>query len=460
MSQLWTDTYFPKTKETFIGNTDIVETALKWAAQWNHGTKAKPLFLHGQSGSGKTALAYLIARLNNWDVMELNASDFRTKDVIEKIVGAAALNASFSGKPRLILLDEVDGLQARDRGGAAAIAQIIKESKNPMVLTANDIYGNQKISGLRFVTQPMEFKKINYLSIAKRLREILTAENITYEDEAIKELSKHASGDFRSALLDAQSLSLADKIEMKDIHPFSRDRQEKIFKVMSVLFHSSNLKEMRRAKAASEINTDLLFRWVEENIPRQFKTTSDVSDAFDQLSKAEHHNAHIFRTQHYGFLRYYSDLLSIGAGLPGHEKPSTFTPFQFPTLLSKLSRSRVQRAMKKSLATKIGKKIHSSSRQVIASDLPFFKSVFSNKDKAIELTAEFGFDEKEIAFLLNTVPSTKKVKDIVQKAEEKRTTILLEKREKFSPNHPFSEKKVPMPPTPEAQTSLKGFSQK
>jgi len=454
MAMLWTETYAPKKREEFIGNSEIVETCFKWAEQWNAGNKSKPLLLYGQTGSGKTELANLVAKLNNWDIMELNASDFRTKEIIEKIVGAAAVNSSFSGKPRLILLDEIDGLQARDRGGAGAVTQIIKDTQNPLILTANNIFSNQKISALRFVTQPLEFKKINYLSIAKRLREILANEDIEFDEETVKELAKRSAGDFRAALLDTQALSIDGKFSQQDLLLINRDRQEKIFKVMSTLFHSKNLSEMRRAKAASDVNTDLLFRWVEENIPRQYSNAEDISAAFNQLSKAELHNANIFRTQHYGFLRYYSDLLSVGASVTQAEKPHSFIPFQFPTLLSKLSRSSAQRALKKSVALKIGKKIHSSAKGVIANDLPFFMSIFKQKEKAIELSTEFGFDEKEIAFLLDTKPTTKKVKEIFAKAEENKAAIIARKRKKFSPLHPFSQE-IKHTEETDTQTSLK-----
>jgi len=144
----------------------------------------------------------------------------------------------------------------------------------------------------------------------------------------------------------------------------------------------------------------------------------------------------------------------VGAAVSQKEKPSSFIPFQFPTLLSKLSRSSAQRALQKSVALKIGKKIHSSAKGVIANDLPFFKSIFQHKEKAIELTAEFGFDEKEIAFLLNTKPSTKKVKDIYIKGEEKKASLVAERRKKFSPSHPFSAEKI-HPEETGTQTSLK-----
>lgn len=420
MAELWTDKFYPKNLEEFIGNNEIVTEVDNWAKNWSEGKTGKPLLLFGQSGSGKTCLAHLIANLNDWDLFELNASDFRSKEIIERLVGAAALNSSFSGKKRLVLLDEVDGLTARDRGGAGAIVSILREAKNPVILTANNIYSNKKIAPIRVICKQLEFKKINYLSIAKRLREFLAIEKIDFDEEAIKELAKNCSGDFRSALIDLQVLSLSGKITSESIKPFGdRLRLEKIFKVMTKIFKGTELAEIRKNVFASDVPNDLLLRWIEENIPRQY-SGDDIASAFEVFSRADRFNGRIMRRQHYGFLRYSGDLMTAGVALSRSKDYHSFIPFQFPTLLSKLARSTAKRELKKGLAEKIGKKTHASIKRVMSSDLPFVKMNFEDKQKAVELTAQFEFDEKEVAFLLNTTPKTKKVSTIIEQASELR----------------------------------------
>ena len=186
MTQLWPDKFFPKNFSEFIGNASIVEAARSWGEAWEQGKAQKPLLFFGQPGNGKTCLAILLAQYFDWQLFEMNASDARTKDIIERVAGAASQGSSFSGKKRLILLDEVDGLQGNaDRGGVAAINRVIKQSKNPVILTANDLYGNQKMLPFRSSCELMQFKKINYLTIAKRLRELLESEKIQFEEEAV-----------------------------------------------------------------------------------------------------------------------------------------------------------------------------------------------------------------------------------------------------------------------------------
>ena len=461
MTELWTEKYFPENFDEFIGNDEIVQHAKKWAENWNSGKPQKPLLLHGATGVGKTCLALMLARTHNWELFEMNASDFRTKEIIEKVAGAASAGATFSGKPRLVLLDEVDGLQARDRGGAASIAKILKESQNPIILTANDIYGNQKLAPLRTLAQPMEFKKINYLSIAKRLRELLDKEKISYDTEAIKEFAKNTGGDFRAALLDLQTLSIGgEEITQDKVKTLGyRERQENIFKILKHIFKGKNFKEIRNACFQSEVSSDLLLRWIEENIPRQYSDEKDTARAFDALSRADIFNGRIYNRQYWGFKRYSSDLMTAGVAFSKEKEYYDFVMYTFPTLLKKLSTSRALRAMKKQLGTKIGSKIHSSSREVMVYDLPYLKILFQDKELAAQYAAQFELDEKELAFLMGTKSATKKVQKVLEEAEEIRKKELISKRKPLGAVSErdltqFEEEKEEEKPIDEKQTKL------
>lgn len=429
-SELWTEKYFPRNLTEFIGNTDLVEKAIAWSREWKQGKKKKPLLFFGPTGIGKTALAYLIARINSWGIFELNASDSRTKEIIEKVAGAAAFNASFSGELRLVLLDEVDGLQRQDRGGVGAITGIIRESNNPIILTANDIYADRKLLPLRSYCELMQFKRINYLSIAKRLREILEEEKIEFNPEAVTLLAKNSKGDFRSVLIDLQTLSLKGRIEIKGVEELGgREREEDIFKILRKTFTADNFADARNARFSADISTELLERWIEENIPRHFTFPEDTANAFERLSKADIFNGRIMKRQHYGFLRYSSDLMTAGVSLSRKKDYPGFVMYQFPKLLSMLSRTASSRRMRKELTEKMSEKIHSSSREILAEDFPFLKIILqNNKEFLIQFSAQFDLSTEEIAFLIGSKAETKKVKEIHEKAIEEKKKIISTKR--------------------------------
>ncbi|MDD5163953.1 MAG: replication factor C large subunit [Candidatus ainarchaeum sp.] len=415
-AQLFTEKFFPRDFREFIGNSEIAKRVQEWGSAWCEGKKQKPLLFYGSAGVGKTCLALLTAKFFSWQLFELNASDFRSKEIIERNAAAAAQNASFFGTQRLVLLDEVDGLQSQDRGGAGAIAKILREASNPVILTANEIYGDQKILQIKSECELLEFRKINFLSIAKRLREICEIEKISFEEEAVKELAKASAGDFRSALLDIQALA-EEGISRETVAGLGfRARQENVFKIIEKIFKAKTISEAREARFRSDISEDLLEQWIDENIPRHFTQNLDMANAFSMLSRADIFEGRVLNRQHYGFKRYSSELMTAGVALSRANDYHGWVQYQFPGLLKKLSSNKGTRAMKKSIGEKTGRLVHSGAKEFIAKDLVFFRIFFAKNPEAFSAT--FDFDEKEIAFLLDTKPETKKVQKIFEKAVE------------------------------------------
>ena len=132
----WTAKYAPMTVET-VPQPAVVKDVLAFMAAF---PKRRALLLVGPSGVGKTALVCALAAQQNLEIVETNASDFRTADEIEAKVGGAARQASLFGTKKLILVDEIDGISGtKDRGGIPALVKIIEKTAFPMILTASDI---------------------------------------------------------------------------------------------------------------------------------------------------------------------------------------------------------------------------------------------------------------------------------------------------------------------------------
>ena len=98
--------------------------------------------------TGKTTTATLVARESGRDVLELNASDARSKkalgEALGDVTGSQVLSFDSMGngkkaaptvarRKRCIIMDEVDGMGAGDRSGMSELIQMIKKSKVPIV---------------------------------------------------------------------------------------------------------------------------------------------------------------------------------------------------------------------------------------------------------------------------------------------------------------------------------------
>ncbi|MEM4915077.1 MAG: AAA family ATPase, partial [Thermosphaera sp.] len=129
----WIIKYRPKTIEEVVDQEDAKEQLLNWLENWGKpSSKFKAALLHGPAGCGKTSLVEAVARSKGYQLFEMNASDFRRKSDIEKIAKVAAQTSGLSSKMKIILLDEVDGVNAKaDEGGIEAILELINITKNP-----------------------------------------------------------------------------------------------------------------------------------------------------------------------------------------------------------------------------------------------------------------------------------------------------------------------------------------
>ncbi len=72
-------------------------------------------------GIGKTTLASVVARSLDYEILELNASDTRSKKALDEeladVVLSKAIGMQLESKKRVVIMDEVDGMGAGDRGG-------------------------------------------------------------------------------------------------------------------------------------------------------------------------------------------------------------------------------------------------------------------------------------------------------------------------------------------------------
>ncbi|MEM2561654.1 MAG: AAA family ATPase, partial [Candidatus Bathyarchaeia archaeon] len=156
----WTIKHKPRTLKEVIGNEEAKLELVNWIKSWDRGIPEKrAAFLYGPPGVGKTVTVEALANDFQMELIEKNASDYRTEEVIKRFAGLASQYGTLFGRRRIILLDELDGLTGNaDKGGVKAITDIIKETQCPVILIANNAYDPRFIT-LRNYCLLIEFKK-------------------------------------------------------------------------------------------------------------------------------------------------------------------------------------------------------------------------------------------------------------------------------------------------------------
>ena len=235
----WTEKYRPHTLSEVVGHNKAVEELKKWAEAWMHGTpEARAVVLHGRAGVGKTTAAHALAHDMGWEVIEMNASDQRTADIIEKVAGSASRMSTLDGSnvKRLIIMDEADNIHGTaDRGGERAILELIKKTGQPIILIANELY--EMSAGLRTACKPIQFNSVMSRSMIPALKRIAETEGVKCGLGVIEKIAENANGDLRSAINDLQAIAQGKTtLEISEITTGERDSKENIFKVLVKIF--------------------------------------------------------------------------------------------------------------------------------------------------------------------------------------------------------------------------------
>jgi len=407
MSELWVEKHRPKKLNEVMGQATAVQQMERWAQEWAKGKPVKTaLLVYGAAGTGKSAAASALAREFGWDLLEMNASDERTLKEIQRIAGTAATSGTLvggAGGRRLVVLDEADNVHGTaDRGGYKAIKELIEQTKNPLILIANDQY--EIPWDIRAACLAVNFRRLTKDVSRVELLRIARAEGIEAEVGAVDKIAETSSGDLRSAVQDFQVLTSGRKsLKEKDVAEYRRDREKSIFDFLGGLLSAKSAKEVREAMWAVGMPPDDVLSWVEENIPRMIADPMALAQVYDAISRADIFLGRAKRGQAYGLWSYASDLMSSGVSMRRGEKIK-WEKFQPPSHIRRYAYSRGARALRDSAARKVGARCHTSSRVARKSVMPYLGVVLKHdKRAAAALSAQLELSDEELNFIKSTV---------------------------------------------------------
>ena len=376
-----------------IKGQDLAINSLKiFFKQFPHKRAA---IIYGGAGTGKTSLAFALAREMNFEIFEMNASDLRDREKLESIMRPATEQQSLFGKRgKIILIDEIDGITI-DRGGLPELIALLERTSFPVIITANNIW-QQKFSLLRKKAEMIKLKELRYEKIILILKEIAKKEKKKLPDNVLKAIAAKSRGDVRAALNDLQTvLDLESRfISVQDIH--EREKEEDIFNVMRKIFKNRYDPRILNSYDNVDMPIDEIFLWIEENIPYEYKGDKEaLIKSCEALSKADVFRGRIYRQQYWRFLVYENFLLSAGIAFSSKKPKSMneFTIYQRPKRILKIWLQNQKYAKKKTIAAKFAKAIHISKKRAVKDF--FLLPLILNKKARQEL----GLSEDEIKFL-------------------------------------------------------------
>jgi chromosome transmission fidelity protein 18 len=285
---MWTEKYRARKFTELIGDERIHRSVLRWLKGWepivfpnlaksrtkkpgnnnddSERLHRKVLLLCGPPGLGKTTLAHVCAKQAGYEVLEINASDDRSKDVVKGRIRDAlgtenvkGVNVEVgdrkvrkAGRPVCVVVDEVDGVVSGSGSGGeggfmkALIDLVLLDQKNmarsadqnakngkkrkgdtfrflrPLILVCNDVY-HPSLRPLRASSfaEIIHVRQAPFENVVSRLKNILALEGIPSDNDGVRRLceaswglarkksgglksSGTAEGDIRSVLVAAE----------------------------------------------------------------------------------------------------------------------------------------------------------------------------------------------------------------------------------------------------------------
>gem|GEM_PF-2780372 len=255
----------------------------------------KPLLLVGPPGTGKTSTAYALAWQEGVMIVEFNASDRRSGSVVREIVKEALKSAGFviggdpSKPPRIILLDEVDGLSARDdRGGFAALMRILDEIKLPLIFTANVIH-DRKVRALMTRCVTIFFDRPQEYQAKALIKRIVSRMKMDVPDRIVNFLAKYAP-DFRT-IIEALEVYYYSGVLPEIFHEEMLSLQDAIRYAFG--FKGKNLEEsisraQRYLGSVTDVDPWELILWVWENAYSFLDHSKGLFGFYNQLALADY----------------------------------------------------------------------------------------------------------------------------------------------------------------------------
>lgn len=277
--------YRPKTFDELIGQK-TVSTSLKYAL--NHNRLAHAYLFSGLRGSGKTSSARIFSRAlvcdngpsdtpcgickqclaaldgKHIDIIEMDAASNRGLEDIQALIEQTKYAPSMA-RFKIFIIDEVHMLTPQ---AANSLLKTLEEPPSyvKFILATTDPLKLPATVLSR--TQHFRFKQIPQSEILNHLKEILTKENVHFEEEALKFVARSGNGSLRDTLtlLDqaiifcqndisttkiTDMLGFLDPVKIKEFyHAILTKNKDRVF---------SFLEELRDYEASSVIDEMLFY---------------------------------------------------------------------------------------------------------------------------------------------------------------------------------------------------------
>ncbi|HVC26931.1 MAG TPA: AAA family ATPase [Nitrososphaerales archaeon] len=386
---MWSEKYRPKAIDRLIGNEESRLVLSAWLSKWKPGAKAA--LLMGPPGTGKTTFVNLLAKENGMNLVDLNASDVRTKDMLRKRMGEVMGTVSLFGERSLIFLDEVDGLAGRaDYGAVEFIKESVKESQNPIVMAANDP-DSDEIKKLSSSCLAVRFRPPPPREVEMYLREVARGEGLAVGEEELRRYVRESAGDVRQAINLLQGSQQRSQGGDGDSRGRYKDTDRTVSEAFNGFFGAADKEEALASLRAVSMSPFEKVREMHRSVVKSGLPAPELARALQTVSSADLLIGRMMKSGEWRMLRYLDRLFVEGLFPLVKGRGVKYTgqdDLPFPVLVRVWNDSKKIRE----ISVKYAAKAHTSGMSARSQDLPYVFALCSKKQFREGMERALGLD--------------------------------------------------------------------
>jgi len=265
---IWAEKYRPQDVEDIILP---LKMKTKFANYIKNGEMPNIMLYSNSPGVGKSSLAHCVVKNDDFDTMQINASQDRGIDTYKGVVREFIQSVSIDGERKVVILEESDSMTGPAQAQLRALVEEFSTGSS-FIFTCN--YPEQIIEPIRNRCQQYDFDKIFHSKDTKkelaqqmynRLRWILDKENISYEAKQLQPIITNCYPSMREMTILIQQFSTDGKLDVSE----DQINANNLLKEILDLTKAKNF-TMLRKKINDLDNTSALFSYVYKTLDETF----------------------------------------------------------------------------------------------------------------------------------------------------------------------------------------------
>jgi replication factor C subunit 1 len=323
----WCEKYRPNKLDDLILSNDDKKVILTWIEDFKKKKKKYKncLFLHGSPGLGKTTIANIILKENDFDVIEFNASEVRNQKLLKEKLDKVNSNINIidcmcmKKKHIGIIFDEIDGLSGGEKSGMTEISNIIFEkgvNKNtPFICISNTL--SKKIESIKKKSIYLKINKPSKFTMNKILNKILLNEDINIVEDLKSLIVKSSSFDIRRLITLTEFIfyknknisyenivNLIDKFDNKTIYLTSYESTDKILNRYNSINDTLLYYEFDKTNIGMFIFENFVKFLINNRKGTNIEKLKNLSIIYENFSDSDNLDYEIFIKQKYDLTNY------------------------------------------------------------------------------------------------------------------------------------------------------------